>query len=122
MLHVTRGAESHAHPEDTMDRQKSRGSTEQERFTSAENIRKPAHFSRPLKRDRGDEPEGRAGQAGTALVSRGDGAAHSGTHLACHSVRRLWRVLSGPRMEVKVSFLSPMGTPSLRTSRSTAFV
>ena len=51
-----------------------------------------------------------------------DDSAHSRTHLACHSLRRLWRVLSEPRMAVKVSFLRPMGNSSLRTSRSTAFV
>lgn len=46
----------------------------------------------------------------------------AGTHLACHSLRRVWRAVSEARMAVTMAFRCPTGTPSLRTSWSTPFV
>lgn len=67
---VTLGAESHAQPEDNHGLLQLRGAPEQEKLTLAENIHKRAHFSRPLKRQEGDQPRGRA-EPDTALVFQG---------------------------------------------------
>lgn len=44
------------------------------------------------------------------------------TNLVCHSFLRFWRRVSEARMAARISFLCSTGSPSLLTSRSTAFV